>query len=122
MMGSHRIAKVMTSGLVIVLVMLPAIAAAAPGNAVVVASRTQRVSGVDIAGEIVKSLDRIALGSAGATVTLDVEGAPHDIGVDLSDAGSALGRGGSGLVGLAIISAVAAAILRAAGVCVRLLH
>jgi hypothetical protein len=113
----------MASGLVIVLVMLPAIAAAAPGNAVVVASRTQRVSGVDIAGEIVKSLDRIALGSAGATVTLDVEGAPHDIGVDLSDAGSALGgRGGSGLVGLAIISAVAAAILRAAGVCVRLLH
>jgi hypothetical protein len=113
----------MTSGLVIVLVMLPAIAAAAPGNAVVVASRTQRVSGVDIAGEIVKSLDRIALGSAGATVTLDVEGAPHDIGVDLSDAGSALGgRGGSGLVGLAIISAVAAAILRAAGAFVRLLH
>jgi hypothetical protein len=113
----------MTSGLVIVLVMLPAIAAAAPGNAVVVASRTQRVSGVDIAGEIVKSLDRVAVGSAGATVTLDIEGAPHDIGVDLSDAGSVLsGRSGSGLVGLAILSAVAAAILRAAGVCVRLLH
>lgn len=122
-MSAHWNKAIVTLGLTFALVALPAIAVAAPGDATVVSTRTETVNGVEIAGQIMKSLDHVAVGSSGATFTLDVNGAPRDIGLDLSEAGSGIMQGkGSGLGGLAIISAIAAGLLKAAGMIVHLLR
>jgi hypothetical protein len=123
MMGLHRIAKFIASGLVFVAVMLPGVAVADSGGGTVVSSHTQTVSGVEIANSVLKNIDRVAVGSEGATLTLDVDGTPHDVGFDLSEAGTVLSEGrGSGLAGLAIICAIGAAVFRSAGVLVRFMR
>ncbi len=120
-MGMHRIAKSVVLGLALAIIALPAIAVAAPGDTAVASTRTQSVSGVEIADQLVKNLNHVALGSSGATATLDVDGAPHDVGLDIGGLQSGITGGkGSGMVGLAIVSAAAAGLLRAAAALARL--
>ncbi len=91
------------------------------GDTAVASTRTQSVSGVEIADQLVKNLNHVALGSSGATATLDVDGAPHDVGLDIGGLQSGITGGkGSGMVGLAIVSAAAAGLLRAAAALARL--
>jgi len=100
---------------------LPGIAHASPGDTSIVSTRTETVSGLDIAGEILHDLSRLDVDSNGATVTLDVAGAPHEIGLDIADLQGGLVTGeGVGLAGLAVISALAVGLLRVAAVLVHL--
>lgn len=99
-------------------------AIAAPADATVVSSRTEKVSGYDMAAEALKSLEKVAVGSNGATVTLDVDGSPQVIAMDLGDMipGGGASGGAGGIGGIAIIAAVAAAIFRGATFLVRLMR
>jgi len=107
---------------VFMLCMFPAFALGEESDTKVVSTRTETVSGVEIAGEIIKNLSKVDVGSDGATVTVDVDGTPHDIGVGLSEAQAGLGGGsGSGLAGLAMIGAGAAGLFKVAAVVARLL-
>jgi len=107
---------------VFMLCMFPTSAMAGEDEETVVSTRTETVTGVQIAEEIVKNLSRVDVGSDGATVTMDVDGTPHDIGLGLSEARSGLGVGrNSGLAGLAIIGTAAAGLFKVAAIVTRLL-
>ena len=99
---------------------IASIAFAVPADARVVSTKSTTVSGVEIASQVLRNLDKVALGSQGATVTLDVDGAPRDIGIGLGDLVPTGPGGTEGLGGIAIIAAVAAAVFRGAAVLVRL--
>ena len=106
--------------LCVLLLSVASVAYAVPADARVVSTKTTTVSGVEMASQVLRNLDKVALGSQGATVTLDVDGAPRDIGIGLGDLVPAGPSGAGGLGGIAIIAAVAAAIFRGAAVLVRL--
>lgn len=116
----RRIATVMLLALLLALAMTTA-AYAVPADATVVSSTQTSVSGAEVASELLKKMDGIALGSESATVTMDVNGSPHHIALDLSELASS-GATKSGLGGLAIIAAVAAGLFRGAAMLVRVLR
>lgn len=93
-------------------------AVAVPADAVVVSQTTETVSGVELVSQVLSNLDKVALGANGATVTLDVDGQPHDIALDLGDAVQG-GVGSRGLGGLAVVAAVAAGLFKGAAMLVR---
>lgn len=99
--------------------LVPAVAYAIPANAEVVSTRTQSVSGYEIATQAINDLDHVALGSSGATFSLDVGGVAHDVSFDLGDLVPG-GEPGGGLGGIAIIGALAAGIFRGAAFLLRL--
>ncbi|PKQ37007.1 MAG: hypothetical protein CVT59_10105 [Actinobacteria bacterium HGW-Actinobacteria-1] len=97
------------------------VACAIPANAAIVSSAEQSISGAEIASHVLKNLDGIALGSESATVTMDIDGAPHDVAIDLGE----LAAGGSvksGLGGLTVIAAIAAGLFKGAAMLVRALR
>ena len=107
--------------LVLMAVMVPAVAYAIPADAEVVSTRTESVSGYEIATQAIKDLDHVALGPNGATFSLDVDGAAHDVSLDLGDLVPGGGGTGGGLGGIAIIGAIAAGIFKGATFLLRLM-
>lgn len=121
-MAALKLRILIALALVCALISIPSIAAAESGTGTVVSTRTETVSGVEVAGEIIKNLGRVDIGSDGATVTVDVDGAPHAIGLGLADVQPGIGAGKSmGFAGLAMIGAAAAGVFKIAAVVVRLL-
>lgn len=97
------------------------VACGIPANATIVSSTEHSISGAEIASHVLKNLDGIALGSESATLTMDVDGAPHDVAIDLGE----LATGGvtkSGLGGLTVIAAIAAGLFKGAALLVRALR
>ncbi|TDB39724.1 MAG: hypothetical protein D9V44_01855 [Actinobacteria bacterium] len=100
---------------------VPDAAVGVPAGAVLVSSTEQTVSGAEVAAQVLENLNKVALGSGSATVTMDVDGTPHDISLDVGE----LAAGGSvksGLGGVAVIAAIAAGLFKGAALLVRLLR
>ncbi len=119
-MNAHRTSAIVMLAVALVFV-LAAPALAMPAGAKVVSTTKTTVSGVDVATQVLRNMDKVALGSTGATVTLDIEGETRDIGVDLRDLNPESG-GGVGFGGIAAIAAVAAGIFKGAALLTRLVR
>lgn len=101
---------------IITMILVPGVACALPDGAVLIGTESHAISGAELATQALRGMNGVSLGSNGATVTLDVEGELHDIGIGLSDiAPDAV----SGLGGIVLVAAVGVAIMRAAAAVVR---
>lgn len=89
---------------------------ALPVDATLVSSRTSSVTGYQLAQSVLRDMRSVRLSSSGATVTVDVAGEPHDLGIDLGDVAPT----GSGIASLLAIAAVGMLVMRAAAMLVRL--
>lgn len=96
--------------------------AAGSGEAHLVSRSVTTVSGVQLAEQMIRDLDRVELGSDSATVWLDVDGQKQAIDLEYGDALSSAGvdGGSADLVPLAILSAFVGGLLRLVRVLTRL--